>query len=155
MVDCRLDLWLAAPADHDQLSGQCRISGLYALPVYWSAVCWLVLYAYCARNLPNYHLAKTGGIASNGSGDYVIAMSTAKDNLIPNHSESLFNNKKELRNNDMSPLFLATIEATEEAILNSLFAAKTMIGRDNHTIESIPIAKVIEIMKKYNKIVKN
>jgi len=100
-------------------------------------------------------LAKTGGIASNGSGDYVIAISTAKENLIPNSSESVFNEIKELRNSEISPLFLATIEATEEAILNSLFAAETMIGRDGHIIESLPIDKVIEIMKKYNKIVKN
>jgi len=100
-------------------------------------------------------LAKTGGIASNGSGDYVIALSTAKENLIPYSSESVFNEKKELRNAEISPLFLATIEATEETILNSLFAAETMIGRDGHTIESLPIDKVIEIMKKYNKIVKN
>jgi len=52
----------------------------------------------------------------------------------------------------MSPLFLATIESTEEAILNSLFAAKTITGRDGHTIESLPIDKVLELMKKYNKI---
>jgi D-aminopeptidase len=97
-------------------------------------------------------LAKTGGIASNGSGDYVIAISTAKENRILNTSKSIFNEKKELRNEEISPLFLATIEATEEAILNSLFAAQTMIGRDNHVIESLPIDRVITIMKKYNKI---
>ena len=97
-------------------------------------------------------LAKTGGIASNGSGDYVIAVSTAKENLIPYQSDSMFNEKKEVRNDDMSPLFLATIESTEEAILNSLFAAKTLTGRDGHTIESLPIEKVLELMRKYNKI---
>jgi len=97
-------------------------------------------------------LAKTGGIASNGSGDYVIALSTAKDNLIPNNSESKFNARKVLRNEEISPLFLATIEATEEAILNSLFAAETLKGRDAHTIEALPIDKVIEIMKNYKKI---
>lgn len=97
-------------------------------------------------------LAKTGGIASNGSGDYVIALSTAKENLIPYQSDSMSNEKKELRNDDMSPLFLATIESTEEAILNSLFAAQTMTGREGHTIESLPIEKVIELMKKYGKI---
>lgn len=97
-------------------------------------------------------LAKTGGIASNGSGDYVIALSTAKENLIPYQSDSMFNEKKELRNDDLSPLFLATIESTEEAILNSLFAAETMTGREEHTIESLPIDKVIELMKKYGKI---
>ena len=97
-------------------------------------------------------LAKTGGIASNGSGDYVIAVSTAKENLIPYQSDSMFNKKNEVRNDDMSPLFLATIESTEEAILNSLFAAKTMTGRDGHSIESLPIDKVLELMRMYNKI---
>lgn len=97
-------------------------------------------------------LAKTGGIASNGSGDYVIAMSTAKENLIPYKSESIYQTKKELRNDDISPLFLATIEATEEAILNSLFAGETMTGRDGHTIKALPKDKVLELLKKYNKI---
>lgn len=95
-------------------------------------------------------LAKTGGIASNGSGDYVIAVSTAKENRIPNNSKSQLLNKKELRNGAITPLFLATIEATEEAILNSLFAANTLKGRDNHEVKSLPIDKVIEIVKKYN-----
>ena len=95
-------------------------------------------------------LGKTGGIASNGSGDYVIAVSTAKENLIPNQSDSMFNEKKEVRNDDISPLFLATIEATEEAILNSLFVAETMVGRDGHKIESLPIDKVMELIKKYD-----
>lgn len=99
-------------------------------------------------------LAKTGGIASNGSGDYVIAISTAKNNLIPYTSDSLLRKTETLRNSAMSPLFLATIEATEEAILNSLFAAKTMIGRNGNKIESIPMETVLDIMKKYNKIKK-
>lgn len=98
-------------------------------------------------------LAKTGGIASNGSGDYVIALSTAKDNLIPYSADSILHEKKELINDAMSPLFLATIEATEEAILNSLFAAETMVGRDGHEIKSIPIDEIIVIMNKYNKII--
>jgi D-aminopeptidase len=97
-------------------------------------------------------LAKTGGIASNGSGDYVIALSTAKENLVPYQSDSMFNEKKEVRNDDMSPLFLATIESTEEAILNSLFTAETITGHDGHTIESLPLDEVIILMKKYKKI---
>jgi len=95
-------------------------------------------------------LAKTGGIASNGSGDYVIAVSTAKESRIPNNSTSKFIENKELRNAAITPLFLATIEATEEAILNSLFAANTMIGRDNHQVKSVPIDTIIEIVKKHN-----
>lgn len=95
-------------------------------------------------------LARTGGIASNGSGDYVIAVSTAKENRIPYKNKSRFIENKELRNGAISPLFLATIEATEEAIINSLFAAETTIGRDNHTIKAMPKDKVLEIVKKYN-----
>lgn len=97
-------------------------------------------------------LAKTGGIASNGSGDYIIAVSTAKENLIPYSSDSLFNEGKLLRNEAMTPLFLATIEATEEAIINSLFAAEPMTGRDGHNLLSLPIPRVLEIMATYNKI---
>ena len=97
-------------------------------------------------------MAKTGGIASNGSGDYVIALSVLKENLIPYQEESLFYESKVLRNENVTPLFLATIEATEEAILNSLFAAETMKGRDGYEVSAIPIEKVIEIMQKYNKI---
>ncbi len=95
-------------------------------------------------------LAKTGGIASNGSGDYVIAVSTAKENRIPYKSTTKLVENIELRNTAITPLFLATIEATEEAILNSLFAAKTIKGRDNHQIKSIPIDTIIEIVKKHN-----
>lgn len=98
-------------------------------------------------------LAKTGGIASNGSGDYVIAVSTAKDNLIDHSSDSPFNETRVLRNEATTPLFLATIEATEEAILNSLFAAESMKGRDGHKISSIPIDEILDILRKYNKII--
>ncbi|MCK5441471.1 MAG: P1 family peptidase [Maribacter sp.] len=94
-------------------------------------------------------LAKTGGIASNGSGDYVIAVSTAKKNRIPYADASLYHTTETLRNDVISPLFLATIEATEEAIINSLFAAKTTIGREGHRIEALPINHVIEILEAY------
>lgn len=96
-------------------------------------------------------LAKTGGIASNGSGDYVIAFSTDEGLRISYQSESNLQNMQVLRNDAMSPLFMATIEATEEAILNSLFAAETMTG-NGRTIEALPIEQVLEIMKKYNRI---
>ncbi|WP_299626764.1 P1 family peptidase [uncultured Tenacibaculum sp.] len=97
-------------------------------------------------------LARTGGIASNSSGDYVIAVSTAKDNFIPHYKNSPLIETKELENGAMTPLFLAVIEATEEAIINSLFAAKTMTGRNNNTRKAIPINDIIKIMKKYNRI---
>ncbi len=91
-------------------------------------------------------LARTGGIASNGSGDYVIAFSTANENRIVMNSGRLYF-PKYLDNSQMTPLFLATIEATEEAILNSLFAASDMTGRDGHTIRALPVDKVMKILK--------
>jgi D-aminopeptidase len=52
----------------------------------------------------------------------------------------------------MSPLFLATIEATEEAIYNSMFKATTVTGQENRTVEALPIDKTIEILRKYKRI---
>ncbi len=88
-------------------------------------------------------LAKTGGIASNGSGDYVIAFSTAEKLRQDHQSKKLaLDTFAVLNNNDMSPLFLATIEATEEAIINSLFAAENMKGVDGNMVEKIPVDRV-------------
>ena len=98
-------------------------------------------------------LAKTGGIASNGSGDYVIAFSTYNENRVIHQKPPLsLEQSSYLRNDDMSPLFLATIEATEEAIINSLFAAKDMVGKEGNKIKSLPIERVISIMRNYKKI---
>lgn len=91
-------------------------------------------------------LAQTGGIASNGSGDYVIAVSTAY--RVPHESNSAFDEVKLLRNDNVSPLFMAAIEATEEAIINSLFTAKTLTGDQNHRVEALPLAAVVELLKK-------
>lgn len=97
-------------------------------------------------------LAKTGGIASNGSGDYVVAASTATEMRIPYQTRSKTDQGAVLRNDEMSPLFMATIESTEEAIINSLFAAETLSGRDGHKIEELPLDKVLPILKKYRAI---
>jgi D-aminopeptidase len=96
-------------------------------------------------------LSRTGGIASNGSGDYVIAVSTAEECRIPYENENPIQTVPTLRNEAMTPLFLATIEATEEAILNSLFAGETMIGRDGHKIEALPKEKVLDMLKEGGK----
>ena len=96
-------------------------------------------------------LAKTGGIASNGSGDYVIAFSTHEGLRIPYSNPSQQPLKAEfLANDDMTSLFLAVIEATEEAIVNSLFAAETMTGKDGRVIEELPKEKVLEWLKSKN-----
>lgn len=95
-------------------------------------------------------LGKTGGIASNGSGDYVVAFSTASELRVSHNSTSNKYDVSELRNDDVSPLFLAVIEATEEAIINSLFMGETTIGA-NGTIQALPKEKVMEIYRKYKK----
>lgn len=97
-------------------------------------------------------MGKTGGIESNGSGDYVIAFSTDTASRIPFTAKQQIMQIPVLQNDEMSPLFMATIEATEEAIINSLFAAKTMIGRNGNKVESLPLDKVIPILKKYNRV---
>jgi D-aminopeptidase len=91
------------------------------------------------------------GIASNGSGDYVVAFSTDSLSRIPHQAPTILN-QRVLSNEAATPLFLAAIEATEEAIINALFAAKTMKGMNKLTIEALPIDKVLEIMKKYNRV---
>ena len=92
-------------------------------------------------------LARTGSPSTNGSGDYVIAFSTAKQNRV-RASEAL-RNTQALGNEAMSPLFQAVVEATEEAIYNSLFRATTIKGRDGNTVEALPVEKTLEILKRY------
>lgn len=92
-------------------------------------------------------IARTGGYYSNASGDYAIAFSTAEGMRIPHRPQSRTIKTETLRNSQMSPLFLAAAEASEEAILNSMFKAHTMTGKDGHKIEALPLDKVKEIMK--------
>ncbi|MCG8603993.1 P1 family peptidase [bacterium] len=95
-------------------------------------------------------LAKTGAFSSNGSGDYVIAFSNYPDNLVPYDAEQTVAAADRLNNDQMSPLFLAVVESTQEAIYNSLLKATTVTGRDGHTVKAIPIDQVVQICKKYN-----
>ena len=95
-------------------------------------------------------LARTGAAGSNGSGDYAIAFSTAPELCIRNlPNERTKPSAALLSNEAMSPLFLAVIEATEEAIYNSLFRATTTTGR-GHTVEALPIDRTLEVLRKYN-----
>ena len=96
-------------------------------------------------------LGRTGGIASNGSGDYVIAFSTASSLRIPYDPVGPELKQTVLDNSAMSPLFMAVNEATEEAIVNSLFAAETTKGRGG-TIEALPVQKVLRILKEHGAI---
>ena len=93
-------------------------------------------------------LARTGGIGSNGSGDYAIAFSTAPDSRITLGEAGVETRAPKLVSNDgMSPIFLAVIEATEEAIYNSLFRATTTTGC-GHTIEALPLEPTLQILRK-------
>jgi len=92
-------------------------------------------------------IARTGGFYSNASGDYAIAFSTAKELRIAYQSSSPLQQITVLRNDQMSPLFLAAAEASEEAILNSLFKAQRMEGKDGHVAEAFPLEKLKELMK--------
>jgi D-aminopeptidase len=94
-------------------------------------------------------LARTGGIESNGSGDYAIAFSTSEAVRVPYESRDTLRKIEVLRNDAVSPLFMAAIEATEEAIVNSLFHAETMTGRDHHKVEALPVDEVLRIMERY------
>lgn len=90
-------------------------------------------------------LARTGAAGSNGSGDYAIAFSTAPELRIAADKER--GAAKGLSNDQMSPLFLAVIEATEEAIYNSLFRAETMTG-GGRTIEALPLEPTLQILRR-------
>jgi len=95
-----------------------------------------------ARNLRRmaartmFGLARTGSSGANGSGDYAIAFSTVRSPA------------KLLTNDECSPLFVAVIEATEEAIYNSLLQARTTTG-NGHTVLALPIEKTVESLRKY------
>jgi D-aminopeptidase len=95
-------------------------------------------------------LARCGGFMSNGSGDYVIAFCANSDCRIEDSGGGKILSTKEVRNDAMSPLFLAVVEATEEAVFNSLFMATTLSGREGHKSEALPIDPVLEICRKYN-----
>lgn len=96
-------------------------------------------------------LARTGAAGSNGSGDYAIAFSTSPDVRIKTLSQAERNQPraiKSLPNDAMSPLFLAVVESTEEAIYNSLFKATTTTGK-GHTVEALPLDQTINILRRH------
>jgi D-aminopeptidase len=90
-------------------------------------------------------LARTGSSGSNGSGDYVIAFSTARENRI--RSSEQVRSVRLLGNEPLSPLFQSVIEATEEAVYNSLFRATSVTGRSGNRAEALPLDRTIEILR--------
>ena len=100
-------------------------------------------------------LAKAGGIASNGSRDFAIAFSTARENRVPHNTKKLEKLQNvNVANDDMTPIFMATIEATEEAVVNSLFKAKDVKGYNGKVTKALPVDQVLEMLKAEGKIVK-
>jgi D-aminopeptidase len=93
-------------------------------------------------------LARTGSSASNGSGDYAIAFSTAPQVRIHTNNKAPTRTVEVLTNDAMSPLFQAAIESTEEAIYNSMFKATTTTA-NGHTVEALPIDKTLQILKQH------
>jgi len=94
-------------------------------------------------------LGRTGAAGTNGSADYAIAFSTASEMRVRTDDKGSMRHLDLLSNDAMSPLFLAVIEATEEAVYNSLLRATTISGR-GHTVEALPIDKTIDILRRYS-----
>jgi D-aminopeptidase len=95
-------------------------------------------------------LGRTGSSGSNGSGDYVIAFSSSPDVRIV-AGDAVYRPKELLSNDSMSPLFEAVIEATEEAIYNSMFKAHDVTG-NGHTMKALPVQEIVELLKKHGAI---
>jgi len=95
-------------------------------------------------------LAQTGATSNTGSGDIILAFSTA--NKIPRNHSGAFRKIRSLNDFWITRLYLATVEATQEAIINALTSARTIVGRDNNTAYGLPLNQVQKIMEKYGKI---
>ncbi len=93
-------------------------------------------------------LARTGSISHHGSGDFILAFSTG--NVIPHYPEEPTFLMTHLADTHLNPLFQATVEATEEAILNALLQATTVTGRDGRRFEAISIEKLRSILEVYH-----
>jgi L-aminopeptidase/D-esterase-like protein len=93
-------------------------------------------------------IARTGSSSGNGSGDIFVAFSTANPEAAKNTGTIQLTM---LPNDRMNPLFEATVQATEEAIINALVAAETMIGIDGHKVIALPHDRLKQVLKKYNR----
>ena len=94
-------------------------------------------------------LARTGSVSGNGSGDLFLAFSTANPHAAD--AKPSLRTIETMPNDLMDPLFTATVEATEEAIINALVDNHDMIGRDNHKVEALPHDRLRDILQKYNR----
>lgn len=97
-------------------------------------------------------LARTGATSSHGSGDFVIAFSSAESLRTGFRSDAAMEAGAVLRGDRLSPLFQAAIEATEEAVYNSMLKATTVVGKNGNTREAISIEDLLEVGRKYNRL---
>jgi len=96
-------------------------------------------------------LGRLGSISGDGSGDIFIAFSTANAGAGLEQKKNI--NVQMMPNSRMDALFEATVQATEEAVVNALVAAKSMTGADGHSVEALPHDRLREVLKKYNRLV--
>jgi D-aminopeptidase len=96
-------------------------------------------------------LARTGSISGNGSGDLFLAFSTANETAAEQGGKDNVKDAKMLLNEAMDPLFEATVEATEESIVNAMVAADTMTGIEGRTVMGLPHDQLVTVLKKYNR----
>jgi L-aminopeptidase/D-esterase-like protein len=94
-------------------------------------------------------LARTGSTSGNGSGDIFVAFSTANAGAV---QSSGLRSLQMVPNDEMNPLFEATVQATEEAIVNAMVGAETMTGVDDHRVIALPHQRLREVLKEYNKL---
>ena len=94
-------------------------------------------------------LGRDGSYSGDGSGDIFIAFSTANPGAAGSNG---LHQLTMLPNDSLDPIFLATVQATEEAVVNAMVAAKTMTGVDNHTVIALPHERLREVLKKYNRL---
>ena len=97
-------------------------------------------------------LARTGSVSGNGSGDLFVAFSTANPKAFS--SEKLSNSVETIPNDNLDPIFAATVQATEEAAVNALVDNHNITGRDNHKVDALPHERVRELLKMYNRLAK-
>jgi len=101
-----------------------------------------------ARRVP-LGLARTGTVGNNSSGDIFLAFSTANEQAFAQRSGRL--HMEALSNADLDLLFMAAVEATEEAVIDSMLCAETMVGRDGNTAMALPVEELIALMQRYGR----
>lgn len=97
-------------------------------------------------------LSRTGGVGRNSSGDILIAFSNHRANRVDRQAPEAVRPMLQLADPRMDELFVGTIEATEEAVLNALIAAETMTGRDGHTVEALPHDRLVDIIRRHSRV---